>query len=325
MKAEKILTLGELPEWVQQELSPPYQLVWADDASRADILNKLDPSVVALIARGSARIDAPLLEAAPGLRIIARTGVGYDSVDVAEATRRRIPVVYTPGAMAQSVAEHTLMLMLAAVKQLPRWQRLLRQGEWNARYRLETLDLEGATVGIVGYGRIGTRVRRLLEPFRCRILVNDPYLPAERYQETGVSFVSLEELLAASDIVTLHVPLTEETRHLINRQNLGKFKPGAILVNTARGAVVESHDLLLAGLQQGRLAAVALDVFAQEPPDLTHPLFAQEAVVATGHVAARSRRAQRQILQTVLKELQAILAGERPDPENLVNPEVLSC
>ena len=250
-------------------------------------------------------------------------GVGYDTVDVPEASRRGIPVVYTPGAMAWAVAEHTLSLMLAAAKNLPHWRRVLLEGEWKDRYRRRNLDLRGATVGIVGYGRIGRQVRRLLAPFDCRVLVNGPNLTPGEMTDDGVEAVPLLELLGRSDIVTLHPPLNRETRGLINSENIGSFKPGSILVNLGRGALVESHDLLFEALETGRLQAVALDVFLDEPPDRSHPLFRHPGAVLTPHVGSATLGAQRGVLETVAGDMMAVLEGRRPTEDNLVNPEVL--
>jgi phosphoglycerate dehydrogenase-like enzyme len=178
------------------------------------------------------------------------------------------------------------------------------------------------TLGIVGYGRIGTQVRRLLRPFDMNVLVDDPYIDQTAFAADDVRFVSLEEVLSESDIITLHVPLTEETRNLINQENLPLVKPGSVLINTARGGVVESLDLLYEALIDERLAGVGLDVFPEEPPDPSHPIFSHPRAVLTGHVAARTPISQRGILETMLQEVKLILSGEQPNLENVVNPEL---
>lgn len=321
-RKNKIVSIGPLPPFVIERLQPFGEVVCVPDASREATLDALDEAVILLIARGSVRVDGEILDRAPRLRGVARTGVGYDTVDIAAATDRRIPVLYTPGAMTAAVAEHTLALMLAAVKRLPFWRDCLLSGDWEARYRERSGDLEGTTVGIIGYGRIGRRVRQLLRPFACRVLADDPYIDHAQFREDQVEFVDLEAILQRSHILTLHVPLTEETRGMIHRSNLALIPAGAVLVNTARGAVVESLDLLVESLDSGQLSAVALDVFPEEPPPRDHPILQHPRAILTGHVAARSPLAQKRILETMLSDVLALLSGDRPRRENVVNPEV---
>lgn len=320
--SESIAATGPLPAWAR-ELFSPYTLLFSDQFTREAVRSRMSPQVVGILARGPVLIDAEMMGAASNLRVIGRAGVGYDTVDVAEASRRGVPVVYTPGAMARAVAEHTLSLMLAAAKNLPHWRQVLLEGEWRDRYRRRNLDLQGATVGIVGYGRIGRQVRKLLAPFDCKVLVNGPNLAPGDMAAEDVESVSLLELLASSHIVSLHAPLNRETRGLINSENIGSFKPGSILVNLGRGALVESHDLLYEALETGRLRAVALDVFLDEPPDRSHPLFRHPNAVLTPHVGSATLGAQRGVLKTVAGDMMAVLEGRRPTEENLVNPGVL--
>lgn len=320
--SEAIASTGPLPGWAR-ELFSPYTLMFSDQFTRDAVLARMSPEVVGILARGPVLIDVEMMRAAPNLRVIGRAGVGYDTVDVKEASRRGVPVVYTPGAMARAVAEHTLALMLAAAKNLPHWRHVLLEGEWKHRYGRRNLDLKGATVGIVGYGRIGRQVRRLLAPFDCTVLVNGPNLTPREMADDGVEAVPLPDLLGSSDIVTLHPPLNRETRGLINSENIGSFKQGSILVNLGRGALVESHDLLYDALETGRLRAVALDVFLDEPPDRSHPLFQHPNAVLTPHVGSATLGAQRDVLETVAGDMMAVLEGKRLTGDNLVNPGVL--
>ncbi len=319
--SESIASTGPLPAWAR-ELFSPCTLLFSDQFTREAVLSRMSPKVVGILARGPVPIDSEMMKAAPNLRVIGRAGVGYDTVDVPEASKRGVPVVYTPGAMARAVAEHTLALMLAAAKNLPHWRHVLLEGEWKDRYGRRNLDLQGATVGIVGYGRIGRQVRRLLEPFDCKVLVNGPNLTPGETANDGVQAVPLLELVGSSDIVTLHPPLNRETRGLINSENIGCFKPGSILVNLGRGALVESHDLLYDALEAGRLRAVALDVFLEEPPDRSHPLFLHPGAVLTPHVGSATLGAQRGVLETVAGDMMAVLEGRRPTEDNLVNPGI---
>jgi D-3-phosphoglycerate dehydrogenase / 2-oxoglutarate reductase len=323
MHPNRIVVIGKIPDWAGKELSSRFTLSFVDGASRSDLLKNLGADVVALIARGSLMIDEEVLKAAPRLRALARTGVGYDTVDVPAAVRRGIPVIYTPGAMSRSVAEHTLGLMLSAVKDLSGWRAGILQGRWQERYSRLNGDLEGATVGIIGLGRIGRLVRSLLRPFLTRVLVNDPYLNPEDFAAEEVRFVSLSEALSQSDIVTLHVPLNDETRGLINRSSIGAFKRGALLVNTSRGGVIESNQLVYEALEARLLGYFAADVLEREPPDLSDPLLRHPRALLTAHIASRTPLAQRRVLESMLFDLKATLDGRRPRAENVVNPEVL--
>ncbi len=319
----KILSIGPLPREVIGRFEPAWEVVCVGDESREEVLAALDERVAIIVARGSVRVDGAVMDRAPALRAVARTGVGYDTVAIEDATRRGVPVLYTPGAMTRAVAEHTLAFLLASCKKLGFWRDALCRGDWDARYGEKSLDLEGAVLGIIGYGRIGREVRLLSRPFGLRVLADDPYIDHEAFRDDDVVFVGFNELLARSDVITLHVPLTEETRHMIDRSSLARIKPGAHLINTARGGVVAGLDLLLEALVSGRLAGVALDVFPDEPPLAPHPLFQHPRAVVTGHVAARSPRAQARILETMVREVRSVLEGRTPARANVVNPEVL--
>lgn len=323
MAGGRIVSAGPLPDWVVADLSKGFDLVVLDAPTEAELLGRIDDSVVALISRSTLYIGSATIDAAPNLKLIARSGVGFDNVDLEAATARGLPVIYTPGALSQAVAEHTLALILWAAKDLCRWRQRIAEGRWSDRDRHLNLHLEGKIVGIVGLGRIGRQVRRLLAPFGVRFLVSDPYLDPARYEDESLRFTTLSALLGNSEVVTLHVPLTEETQGLIGSHNLEEFKPGAILVNTARGAVIESHEVLLAALVRGRLGAVVLDTPVEEPLDPSDPLLHHPRVLITPHVASRTTQAQERVLRTVVSELKAVLGGGLPNPENVVNPQVL--
>lgn len=322
MKCRKIVSIGLLADYVKAQFEPEYEILCVSDHSREEVAEALDESVIAVIARGSVFFDGELMDRAPHLKLIARTGVGYDSVSIPEATERGLPVTYTPGAMSRSVGELTLSLILAACKKLNIWRNALQKADWTLRYLERSMDLEGKILGIVGYGRIGRQVRFLSRGFGMRTLANDPYIDHYAFADHDITFVSLEELLQQADIITLHVPLTEETRGLINRQNIGLIQPGSVLINTARGPVIESLDLVHRALEKGPLGAVGLDVFPDEPPDPTHPLFTHDRAYVTGHIAARTPLSQQRILETMVREVRAILNGTQPNLDNVVNPEV---
>jgi len=284
-------------------------------AGEEEALVPLVGDAVALVVRGGSRVGARVIEAAPSLRVIGRSGVGVDEVDVAAATRRGIPVVFTPEAGAQAVAEGALALTLALAKRLPALDRAVREGRWSARDEIPIGDLEGATLGIVGYGRIGRRLAALARPFGMEVVAADPYARA-----ADIELVGLAELFGRSAFVSLHAPLTPETHGLVDASLLERLPPGAVLVNLARGALVRSLDDLLAALESGRLAGVGLDVFDPEPPDLSHPLFRRRDVLLSPHALGMSARAKERIFREVAEGVAAVLRGERPAA--VANPEV---
>ncbi len=322
MKPAKILSIGPLPQNVIERFSDRWEVAWVPDSSREEVLEAVGPDVVLIIARGSVMLDGVIMDRAPNLKAIARTGVGYDTVSIEDATARKLPVLYTPGAMTKAVAELAVGFMIGACKRLTFWREALEKGDWDSRYRTMSRDLQGATLGIIGYGRIGRQVRRLVRPFEMTVLANDPYIDHDALSGEEVEFVDLEEILSRSSIVTLHVPLTEETRALINRRNIYRIQPRSILINTARGSVIEDLDLLVDELESGRLDTVALDVFPDEPPPAGHPIFKHSRALLTGHVAARTPLAQKGILETMIHDSLAVLEGRKPRLKNVVNPEV---
>lgn len=315
-----IVSTGPVPEWFIRDQFPGADFRLAHDPSRRCVLSLLDEGVSILIARSNTPVTREFFEAAPHLRAVARTGVGFDSIDVAEATSRGIPVLYTPGALTRAVAEHAVAMILTLYKDLLYWNEEVLAGKWEAREHRRSPDLSTATLGIVGFGRIGSSVFRFLQPLCRETLAFDPFLDP---LPAGPRFVSrLEDLLEASDIVTLHAPLNESSRAMINGSTVSHFKPGAVLINTARGGLMESYDILNDALEEGRLRGVACDTLIDEPPLLQHPFFKHHRVLLSPHVAARTPESQKRIFQTLAVDLQAILRGERPVPENLVNPEV---
>ena len=275
---------------------------------------------IGLVARGTeGSITRKIIENCPGLRVIGRPGVGYDTVDVAFATQRKIPVVYAPiGGFA--VAEAALALLMAIVKKVQLADAILKQGQWQRRYQLSTGDLTGHTLGIIGLGRIGGRLARLVQNFEMEVLGYDPFLTEEAAKGMGVEPVPLDDLLRRSDFVSVHVPLGEQTRGLINRERIARMKRGAIFINTARGGVVESLDVLADALESGHLGAVGLDVFPTEPPDTSHRLFKHPHFTGAPHLLGVSRLAMERIYRSMATDMVAVLQGRRP--RYCVNPEV---
>ena len=272
-----------------------------------------------LIVRGT-RVDQELLSRARRLRAIARTGAGYDNLDVDAATRLGVPIVFAPGVGSQPVAEGAVTLMLAAAKRLRELESVFHRASWTSRYEAPGLDIEGACLGIVGLGSIGRRVARLGTGLGMRVIACDP--AAEAGAEAGVELVPLAELVSRADVLTLHCALTPETRGLVDRELIEQFKPGAIFVNVARGEIVESEDVLADALGSGRLGGVALDVFPHEPPEARHRLYRDARVICTPHSVGLTRRWNSEVFGSLARGVELVLKGELP--ANLLNPESLA-
>ncbi len=257
-----------------------------------------------------------VIEGLPRLRLLVRYGVGVDGVDLAAATERGIPVANVPDYGTDEVANHAVALLLALARKITRLDRQTRAGRWDVFEAQPIHRLAGRTVGIVGCGRIGSRVARKLGGFDVRLLGHDPYI---KDFPAGVVPARLETLLAESDYLTLHCPLTAATRHLIDGPALAQMKPTAVLVNTARGGIVDIAALAEA-LEHGRLAGAGLDVTEQEPLDRTSPLLRMEQVIVTPHAAWYSEEGRSDLKRRVAEEAVRVLVGGEP-PRNCVNPE----
>jgi D-3-phosphoglycerate dehydrogenase / 2-oxoglutarate reductase len=285
-----------------------------------DILISLVPEAIGLIVRGGTLVSRKVVEAGKCLRVIGRSGVGYENVDVAAATELGIPVVYTPGAGFNAVAEGALAFMLALAKRLPDLDRITKGGQWKDREGVRIEDLHGATLGVIGFGRIGQQLARLVGSLTMRILTFDPYIGKEVAATVGAEIVGLDYLFSQSDFIVLSAPLTTETRGIVSRRNLDCVKPTAILINVSRGDLLESLDLVYEALQSRKLAAVGLDVYPHEPPDVSHPIFSHPNVLCTPHVLGLSVRSKENIFRVMSEGMADVLEGKRP--ANVVNPEV---
>ncbi len=275
----------------------------------------------AIIAGGRLTYDATLMDLAPQLRVISRTGIGLDNVSISEATTRGIAVCNAPDAPTISTAEHTIALMFAVARQL-KWSDLAlrRGGEVDFFNEYNGLELRGARLGLIGLGRIGRRVAKLATALKMTVIGFDPFISAEQACEDGIELVpSLKELLPTVDILSLHLPLTPNTRGAINSKRLAQMKPGAILINAARGGLVDEAALLDA-LQSGHLRGAGLDVFASEPPAPDNPLLNRDDVIVTPHVAAATGAGKDRLWHTSIIQALQVLQGERP--AHLVNSEV---
>jgi phosphoglycerate dehydrogenase-like enzyme len=260
--------------------------------------------------------DASVFAGCPDLRVLARVGVGTDAIDLAAATEAGVAVTTTPGVNAETVADHTLALMLACCRRLSENDAMIRAGRWDRGGSLIGIDLAGLTVGIIGLGTIGTAVARRLAGFDVNVIGFD----AASVMYAGVTLVELADLLRTADVITVHVPLLPSTKGLIGPAELAAVRPGTILVNTSRGGVVDEQAVIEA-LRDGRLASAGLDVFAAEPP-VASPLLDMPNVVLSPHAAGISVAAQRTMLQMATRSIIEVLGGRAV--EGLVNPAVLN-
>ncbi len=267
------------------------------------------------VLAGSEPYTPRVLDAHPQLKVIARNGVGYDAVDVAAATARGIPVTVAPANLG-AVAEHTFALLLALAKQILPQDRAVRQGGWP---RQATQPLRGRTLGLAGLGRIGKAVAVRAAAFEMKLLAYEPYPDQAFVQQYGVSLVSMEQLFAESDYVSLHLPLSAESRALIDRRYLGRMKPTAYFINTSRGGVVNEADLLEV-LRDKKIAGAGLDVFADEPPG-DSPLLKLDNVVLTAHTAGVDARSGTEMSTLAAETIVRLSRGEWP-AALVVNPEV---
>jgi D-3-phosphoglycerate dehydrogenase len=252
---------------------------------------------------------------------VVEYGIGYDNIDVNAATENRVLVCNVPDFMTSEVADHAVALILALTRKLDRIGRSTRAGEWNWREFRPISSLDGRTVGIIGFGSIGRQVAERMRSFRTRVIAYDPYVTREAMEKLGARSCSLDDLLEVSDVISIHVPLTKETRQLIGRKELARLKDSVILVNTSRGSVID-QEALVESLRKGRIGAVGLDVLAREPPISTDPILGFENVIVTPHVGWYSEQSSSRLQEHAALEAERILTGQRP--EHPVNPEVLS-
>jgi D-3-phosphoglycerate dehydrogenase len=276
----------------------------------SDEVAALLPGIDGYIA-GLDVIDRAALQSADCLRVISRYGVGVDNVDLAAARERGVTVTNTPGANAVSVAELAIALFLSLARQVTAAAAEARAGNWP---RFNALSLEGKTVGLLGFGAIGRQVARRLQGFDCRVLAYDPIADPEFARAHDVVLVARDEVVEAADFLSLHLPLLPETRGLVDAAFIARMKPGAFLVNTARGELID-EAALLAALESGRLGGAALDVFAKEPPGAGNPLVTHPKVIVTPHIASHTDGATNAMGWIALHDCLAVLRGEKAEHE----------
>ena len=309
-----VLIAEELSPATIDALGPDFEVRHCNGADRRDLLTSI-ADADAILVRSATKVDAEALAAARRLKVVARAGVGLDNVDVAAATQAGVMVVNAPTSNIVSAAELAVALLLAAARNIAPASAALKAGEWK-RSKYSGVELYEKTVGVVGLGRIGVLAAQRLMAFGTRIIAYDPYVQPGRAAQLGITLVDLDTLLAESDFITIHLPKTPETVGLIGDAELGKVKPAVILVNAARGGIVDEAALARA-VTEGRVHAAGIDVFASEPCTES-PLFDHERVVVTPHLGASTSEAQEKAGVAVAKSVRLALAGELvPDAVNV--------
>jgi glyoxylate reductase len=307
---EDLQAVAAVEIWPERE-PPPYE-----------VLREKIPDLDGLLCLLTDPVDRPLIDAGSKLKVISQMAVGYDNIDIAAATARQIPVGHTPDVLTDATADFAWALLMAAARRVVEGNRVTRAGQWRT-WEPDFLlgsNIAGATLGIVGLGRIGQAVARRAQGFNMRILYTNPGRCTPEVEATlGAEFVTLEQLLHTSDFVTLHTPLTPETHHLFGDRQFAQMQPNAVLINTARGAIVDP-DALYRALRQGQIAAAALDVTEPEPIPMDSPLLTLDNLIVTPHIASASRQTREKMAKMAIANLLAGLRGEHLP--HCVNPEV---
>jgi len=295
-------------------LSAKTELIEAPDGQEQTLINLA--ADVDAIATCWANVTQKVIEAVPKCRIVARLGIGLDNIDIPTATQLRIPVTNVPDYCIPEVADHTMGLLLALTRKISLFDREAKQGDYNLAAAGPMFRMQGRTLGLIGFGRIARAVRERALSFGLNVIAHSN---SNRDYETGCEMVTLDELLRRSDYLSLHAPHNKSSHHLINAKTLAQMKPGAVLLNTSRGGLVE-HSSLWRAIQDGLIAGAGLDVFDPEPPDLNQPLYKDSRVIVTPHAAFTSEESLIDLRTRVCGQILQALQGEQP--ENVVNPEI---
>ncbi|MGE5375004.1 MAG: hydroxyacid dehydrogenase [Bacteroidota bacterium] len=302
----KILITDGLDERGQSILRASAQVDEKKGLSEADLIDCV-AGYDGLIIRGQTRVTAALLDAAARLKVVGRAGVGVDNIDLEAAKKHTVAVVNAPTSTTVAVAELAMGLLLAVAREIPRADASMKQGSWK-RKEFEGVELNGKTLGVIGYGRIGTEVGRRAAAFGMNIVVYDPNVLEEELAHGDAEPVSLQDLFAWSDFISLHLPLNVQTRDLIGRSEISQMRDGVRIISTARGGIIDEAALLEA-LNSGKVACAALDVFGKEPPGLTE-LVSHPRLIATPHIGAQTSEAQSRAAEDIANEVLAALRGK---------------
>ena len=303
-----VMTQAVCPEGLQM-LDGVADVYVADNQDPNNYLDEMKDAD-ALIVR-IAKCDGHAIENSPNLKVIGRTGVAYDSVDVKTATAHGIPVVITPGANNRSVAEHAVAMMFALSKNLVEAQQEMCKGNWEIRGAKKAFELEGKTIGILGLGAIGRETAKICEGCGMKVAAYDPFLSKEQVEGYGaVYYENYEDLLKVSDVVSIHVPLTDETKNMISKKQLTEMKKTALIINCSRGGIINETDLVEA-LKAGEIAGAGTDVFCSEPPKTDDPLLNCPNLIVSPHSAAQTREAVIKMAQMCVKGCLAVAEGKK--------------
>lgn len=286
-----------------------------DEDSLSAVLNREE--IHAIVTRGKGMINKPLIAACPHLQVVARCGVGLDNVDVAAATERKIGVINAPGSNAATIAEHTLTLMLMLMRNMYESVSQVKQDNWNWRNQYAGDELNGKTLGVLGMGNIGKRVARLGEAFGMEVLYW-----SKSAQDLPHKYAAMEEVLQHADVVSLHLPLNSETDQIIGEQQLGLMKTSALLINTARGALID-HAALLQALNAGVIAGFAADVLPEEPPAPHLAIVHHPQAIITPHSGSLTAATYRQMCLLTINNVVAVLTGGQPERNSIYNRSAL--
>ena len=309
---EILRSVARISVWDREDVPPPREVILRELAQAEGVFSLLTD-----------RIDAEVMASAPRLKVISNFAVGFDNVDIPAATKRGIVVTHTPDVLTETVADFTLCLMLAAARRLVEADRYTRDGKWKTwePLLLAGQDIHHATLGLIGLGRIGAAVARRAQGFGMRVLYYDVVRREDLERSLSIAHRSLDDVLRDSDVISVHVPLSEQTRHLIGRAQFALMKNTAVFVNTSRGPVVDQRALAEA-LASRRIFAAGIDVFEQEPVSPDDPLLKLDNVVVVPHIASASIPTRIRMATLAAENLVAVLQGKRPP--NPVNPEVLA-
>ena len=304
----KVLVTDPVDEAFLEKIRPHVDVEVSLKLSEDELVERVR-DVDVLVVRSRTKVTRRVLEAAERLKAVIRAGVGVDNIDVEAAREKGVTLVNTPREPADSVAELTMAFALCLARKIPSLDRSMKQGLW---LKGEAgMELKGRTMGLIGLGAIGSAVARLAKAFGMRVVAYDPYVSEDYAKQLGVELVGFDEILASADFLSVHVPLTPETKGMIGREEIAKMKDGAFIINTSRGGVVD-EDALYEALKAGKLGGAALDVYSKEPPPPDHPLIKLDNVVCTPHIGGSTVDAQLRIALTMADDLLRIARGEEP-------------
>ncbi|MDA8229673.1 MAG: phosphoglycerate dehydrogenase [Desulfitobacterium hafniense] len=298
---DKILEIGVVLLQKEHEVHTMYNL-------DKEELIKVIPSYDAILVRSGTRVTKDVIEAGINLKVIGRAGVGVDNIDVKAATDKGIIVVNSPNGNTIATTEYTMAMLLSLSRNLPQAYNSMKLGKWN-RSEFLGVELQGKTLGVIGFGRIGSEVAKRAAGFNMKVLAYDPFISEESAEDAGVDLVDLERIYADADFITIHTPLTAETRYMVNQEAFAKMKPGVRIIQCARGGIVD-EDALIDALDKGIVAGAAIDVFENEPLNQNHKLLEFENVIVTPHLGASTQEAQKMVAISVAEGILSALRGD---------------